>query len=222
MMSIEFSDQISKAENRVLDDLLDYLRGMAGSTRKLNDILNYWFEGKAEEIEKTLKELIEMETSSNELKYHLLNEISGQVLNLRRGDFMRLILSMANIVDEIGGTGYRIKFLSDWKSDEKIQLPLKRINEKIIQLVNTLKDIIFQLSKNTVEAMKKVNLVSEGEREIDAIRRDLMNYIYSIDIEYKTFIKIRDLINHYESIADHCEIASDLCRIIAVARRGSI
>ena len=220
-MSLEFEDQISPAETRVLDDLIDYVRGITVSTRKLNEMLSLWF-GESGEMEKALKELIEMEKSSNELKHHLLNEISGRVLNIRRGDFMRLILSLSNIVDEIGGTGYRIKFISDWKCDKIVQDALKNISEKIILLVKTLKDIIFQLGKNTADAIKKVGLVGNGEREVDALRRDLMDHIYSIDIDYKTFTKIRDLINHYENIADNCEISGDLCRIIAVARRGSI
>ena len=221
-MSIEFGDQISPAESRVLDDLIDYVRGINGSTRKLNKMLNLWFDGKSGEMQDALKELLEMEQSSNELKHHLFNEISSQVLNIRRGDFMRLILSMSNITDEIGGTGYRIKFLSDWPCDKKVQEALTKINEKIITLIKTLKDIIFQLGKNTADAIKKVDILGNGEREIDVLRRDLMDYIYSIDIDYKTFIKIRDLINHYENIADNCEISGDLCRIIAVARRGSI
>ncbi|MHA1786388.1 MAG: DUF47 domain-containing protein [Candidatus Helarchaeota archaeon] len=219
-MSIEFRDQISKAEMRILDDLIDYVRGISSSTIKLNEILNSWFENKITMIEDSLNELDVMETQSNELKHHLLSEISTQDLSLRRGDFMRLILSMSNIVDEIGGTGYRIKFLSNWKCDEKIKKMLKVINEKLILLVKTIKEIVFQLSKNTSEAINKVDSVSKGEREIDAIRRDLMEYAYSLDLDFKTLLKLRDLINHYENIADHCEITGDLCRIIAVARRG--
>ena len=219
-MSIEFSDQISKSESRVLDDLVDYLRGINSSTRKLYEILELWFADKSDKIEKELNELLVLEKQSNEMKTHLLNLISMQVLNIRRGDFMRLILSISNIVDEIGGTGYRIKFISNWKCDAKMQKMLSVINEKIIELVKTLKDIIFQLSKNTTEAIKKVEIVSQKEREVDLIRRELMEYAYSLDLDFKQILKLRDLINHFENIADHCEIAGDLCRIIAVARRG--
>jgi len=133
-----------------------------------------------------------------------------------------LILSISNIVDEIGGTGYRIKFISDWKCDSKMQKMLTVINEKIIELVKALKDIIFQLSKNTSAAIKKIDVVSEKEREIDLLRRELMEYAYSLDLDFKVILKLRDLINHYENIADNCEIAGDLCRIIAVARRGNL
>jgi len=221
-MSIEFTKQISKSETRVLDDLIDYLRGINGSTRTLHEILQLWFSEKPAEIEGKLSELLTMEKQSNELKTHLLNRISTQDLSFRRGDFMRLILSISNIVDEIGGTGYRIKFISDWKCDAKLQKMLTVINEKIIELVKALKDIIFELSKNTSAAIKKIDLVSEKEREIDLIRRELMEYAYSLDLDFRKILKLRDLINHYENIADNCEVAGDLCRIIAVARRGNL
>ena len=221
-MSIEFTEQISKSETRVLDDLIDYLRGINGSTRTLHEILNLWLSEKPDEIEAKLGELLTMEKQSNELKTHLLNRISTQDLSFRRGDFMRLILSISNIVDEIGGTGYRIKFISGWKCDKKMQKMLTVINEKIIELVKALKDILFQLSKNTSAAIKKIDIVSEKEREIDLIRRELMEYAYSLDLDFRIVLKLRDLINHYENIADNCEVAGDLCRIIAVARRGNL
>ncbi|MHA1300548.1 MAG: DUF47 domain-containing protein [Candidatus Helarchaeota archaeon] len=210
----------ARQEMKALDNMQDYMRIVFSAIKELSVMLDEWFGKKTKSLDKKLSKLTELESKAEDLKRIILDELSEAEAMLHREDFMRLVMSIDEIVDVTEGTGYRIKSVSDWEPDPRTREILQEMMNKVIEIMNSLKTVLFILTQNAEQAIKGTEKISSIERDIDNIRRKLIDHIYSLDLDFKLVLKMRDLINHIEELADLTERVADSARIIGVARRG--
>lgn len=219
-MSIDNEYESTREEMTALDNMQDYMRLVFSSIKELSLMLDDWFENRIDSIDEHLGKITELERKAEEFKRSLLDNLSEAETMLHREDFMRLVMIIDEIVDTTEGTGYRIKSVSDWELDDITKGHLQDMMNSIIEIMTTLKNVIFILTQNAEQAIKETEHVSDIEREIDNYRRKLINHLYMLDLDFRLILKMRDLINHIEEIADKTERVADSARIIGVGRRG--
>ncbi|MFX0133867.1 MAG: DUF47 domain-containing protein [Candidatus Hodarchaeota archaeon] len=219
-MSINNEFEMTRQEMRALDDMQDYMRIVFSTIKELGLMLDDWIDKKTDSLDKHLSKITELESKAENLKRILLDKLSESEGLLHRGDLMRLVMKIDEIVDMAEGAGYRIKSVSDWKMDSQTKKLLHDMMAKVIEIMNTLKKVIFILTQNAEKAIKETENIGKIERVIDKCRRNLMDHLYSLDLDFRITLRMRDLINRIEEIADLVEGVADSARIIGVTRRG--
>jgi len=60
--------------------------------------------------------------------------------------------------------------------------------------------------------------VDAAERDADSAHRNFTQFLYKSNFDIKVLLRLKDLGQHLEEIADAAEDAADAVRIIAIAR----
>ncbi|HUX99694.1 MAG TPA: DUF47 family protein [Candidatus Deferrimicrobium sp.] len=214
------NEEDTRKEMKALDMLQDHLREVLASIKELRNAIDVWTEGKTESIEPHVEKLQEIENKANTIKWKILNELSQAETMLHREDFMRLVMTIDEIVDYAEGTGHRVGILKSWKPDEKSINFIKEIMDKLFQMMMTLRESIFVLTQNSENSITIAQNIYDMEREIDKLERNMTKHIYSLNIDHKILLQALSFIDHLEEMADITEKVTDAIRIIAVARKG--
>lgn len=215
------SDHISRQEMKALDILQDHLRQVLASIKELRGLVDDWFDGKSKNIEAHIEQLEKIENQADTIKWKILDELSGADTMLHREDFMRLVITIDEIVDYAEGTGHRVAFLSGWQPDQESISFIREMMDALFKMMMTLRESIFVLTQNSENSMNIAREIYDLERNIDKLHRNMTNHIYSIEIDHKTLSLALGFIDHLEDMADIGEKVTDAIRIIAVARKGS-
>jgi predicted phosphate transport protein (TIGR00153 family) len=214
------NEEDTRKEMKALDMLQDHLREVLSAIKELRNSIDVWIEGKPDEIESHVKSLQEIESKANTIKWKILNELSQAETMLHREDFMRLVMTIDEIVDYAEGTAYRVGILKAWKPDEKSISFIREMMDKLFQMMMTLRESIFVLTQNSEKSMNIAQNIYDIEREIDNLERNMTKHIYSLNIDHRILLQVLNFIDHLEEMADIAENVTDAIRIIAVARKG--
>jgi len=213
--------KVNQIQIRIIDNTNDYMRKIHSAILILSEMVDDLIDNNSENIQDKLNQISQFEREGEDMKNYLFDELATPDLFLRRGDFMRLVITINQIVDKIEGTAYRVKRCKNWKINDKVGAQVKKIMETLIKQIRITKEMIFTLTQNPKETLKRVKNVYALEQDIDKLRRDLMEELFDLDIDTKTLMQARDLLDGLENISNLSENVADATRIIAVGRRGA-
>jgi predicted phosphate transport protein (TIGR00153 family) len=214
------NDHNAHKERKALDALQDHLRHVVNSITQLRGLIESWIEGNTKKIEIHLEKLENIEDQANKIKWKILDELSEAETMLHREDFMRLVMTIDEIVDYAEGTGHRVAFLEAWKPDSKSISFITEIMDALTEMITILRESLFVLTQSTEKSVKIARNIYDIERKIDNLHRNMIKHVYSLDIDSKTLFLASNFIEHLEDMADIMETVTDAIRIIAVARKG--
>jgi predicted phosphate transport protein (TIGR00153 family) len=207
-------------EVKALDALQDHLRDVVNSINELGRLIDDWIDGNTAEIEKHIETLEKIEDQANVIKWKILDQISEAETMLHREDFMRLVMTMDEIVDLAEGTGHAVSVLSVWKPDSKSVSYIREMVDKISEMARALRESLFVLTQSTENSVGIARKIYELERKIDDLHRSIIKHLFSLDLNPKIIYLATNFIEHLEDMADIMESVTDAIRIIAVARKG--
>lgn len=210
----------TQKERRALDALQDHLRHVVSSVKELEGLIDDWMEGKVGTIDDHIDKLEEIEYQANQIKWKILDDLSEAETMLHREDFMRLVITIDEIVDYAEGTGHRVAILSNWKPDKKSVESIRNIVDALTTMITTLRESIFILTQSTDKSVQIARKIYEIERDIDKLHREMIKHVFSMDVDFKIIYLASNFIEHLEEMADKIESVTDAIRIIAVARKG--
>jgi hypothetical protein len=216
MSTIDLYDE--SAEQKAIDIAQDHCRKMVSTVKELSLLFDDWVEGNYREAEEKLNRITRLENDANSLKHELLDQLSKATTMINREDLMRLALVVDEIADLAEGTGYRILTIQDWKPDATMKKELGSLVEKVISATEKLRQSIFMLSQNPTKAVESADEVDEIEKEADAIQRRVGHSLYTSKVEPRTLMMLKELVSHFEEMADTAERAADAIRIVAMSR----
>ncbi|MHA1130134.1 MAG: DUF47 domain-containing protein [Candidatus Helarchaeota archaeon] len=215
------NEQDTHKEVKALDALQDHLRDVVNSITELRGLIENWIAGNTAEIENHMEKLERIEDRANVIKWKILDQISEAETMLHREDFMRLVMTIDEIVDLAEGTGHSVSFLESWKPDTKSVTYIKEMIDKLSEMIKTVRETLFVLTQNTEKSVEIARKIYDIERKIDKLHRDMIKHIFSRDdLDPKTLYLVSNFIDHLEDMADIMETVTDAIRIIAVARKG--
>lgn len=192
------------------------------TTELLGDMIKLLYEGKVNEGLKFYEKISETERKADELKREILTSLSrGFIHPLDREDLLRLILTSDDIAAYTKATARRITVLYTIGSTlpEEILLLLKDIAEKTVEASSVLLSALRSLGSDPARTMTLTHEVEKIEEEIDEIRMNLLEKLYTLCKVNLTVdcLLMKEIIDDIENISDMCEDTGDVIRLIAVS-----
>ncbi|MHA1831374.1 MAG: DUF47 family protein [Candidatus Helarchaeota archaeon] len=215
------TEEYTRLEIKTLDILNDYMRLVYNKLlKKLGLMVDYLIDGKQAEINTELDNLLKIESESIEIKNEVLDGLSEAEGMMVRGDLMRLTMLISHLADSSTGLGYRIQAASFWRPDDTSKKLIKSMMKNVDNSLKLVRESIFVLLQNARKSIAMIKDVEELERVVDGIQRDFIQYIYDLNLELGTTLRIRDFIIRLEEISDIAADIADAIRILAVSRFG--
>jgi predicted phosphate transport protein (TIGR00153 family) len=208
----------ASSEQKAIDIAQDHCRKIVSAVKELSLLYDDWVEGNYKGAEERLNRVSRIEGDANKLKRELLEQLSKTTTMVNREDLMRLALVIDEIADVAEGTGFRILTIQDWRPDANFRKEMQALVEKLINATEKLRLSIFMLSQNPSKSLEFADEVDSIEKDADQIQRRVGHSLYASELEPKTLIMLKELIAHFEEMADTAERAADAIRIVAMAR----
>jgi predicted phosphate transport protein (TIGR00153 family) len=208
----------ASSEQKAIDIAQDHCRKIVSAVKELSLLYDDWVEGDYKGAEERLNRISRIENEANKLKHELLDQLSKATTMVNREDMMRLALVIDEIADVAEGTGFRVTAIHDWKPDPSFKKEMQGLIEQLITATEKLRLSIFMLSQNPAKSLEFADEVDAIEQEADRIQRRVGHSLYASKLEPKTLIMLKELVAHFEEMADTAERAADAIRIVAMSR----
>lgn len=208
----------NRAENKAIAIAQDHAGVVSQAAKALRVMIEDWLEGRKDHLRNHFNKLGKLERDADRIKRELLDELSISETMLRRSDFFRLAMKTDDIADLCEATAWDLTGLENYQPEGKIRKQIEGLLNSIDTAVYNMRQAILFLERNSDKAVELAMAVDEAEREADAVHRQFLQSLYSSTIDIKILLRLKDLTQHLEEIADAAEDAADAVRIIAIAR----
>ncbi len=191
---------------------------MLRAAKALRVMIEDWMEGRKERQREHFKKLAKLEREADNVKRTILDVLSVAETMLRRSDFFRLVMLTDDIADLCEASAWDLQGLEEFQPDEKIREHFKAMLDSLMDAVYKMRQSIMFLEQNSDKAVELAIEVDAAERDADAAHRGFTQFLYSSNLDIKVLLRLKDLGQHLEEIADAAEDTADAVRIIAIAR----
>ncbi len=208
----------NRAENKAIGIAQDHAAVVLQAAKTLRMMIEDWMEGQKERQKDLFNKLADLERQADSIKRSLLDELSISETMLRRSDYFRLAMTMDDIADICEATAWDLAGLEDYKPNSQLKKQIKTMLDSIDDAVYKMRQAILLLSQNSSKAIELAMEVDAAERAVDEGHRKILQELYKSNLDVLVLLRLKDLTQHLEEIADAAEDAADAIRIIAVAR----
>ena len=208
----------NRAENKAIGIAQDHAAIVLQAAKTLRMMIEDWMEGQKERQKELFNKLSDLERQADSIKRALLDELSISETMLRRSDYFRLAMTMDDIADICEATAWDLTGLEDYKPDKQLKKQIQKMLDSIDDAVYKMRQAILLLSQNSSKAIELAMEVDAAERAVDEGHRKILQELYRSNLDILVLLRLKDLTQHLEEIADAAEDAADAIRIIAVAR----
>jgi uncharacterized protein len=203
-------------EELVLEHLAEFADQVVVIVEKLQDMVERFAADRYEELEKSARELDQLESLADDTKESILDRLAvGTVFPMSRADLARLVGSMDGIANLSAGAADRI-------SMRRFSLP-SQMNESLVlmaqvdlEAVRVLRDAVVAMGADLREAIRLADRVDKIESRADDIFAEMYRCMFDLDTDFKTFHQLKAIIERLESIADRCSQDAELIRHMAL------
>ncbi|MFX1474275.1 MAG: DUF47 domain-containing protein [Promethearchaeota archaeon] len=208
----------NRAENKAIGIAQDHAGVVLQAAKTLRMMIEDWMDGQKERQKELFNKLAQLEREADSIKRSLLDELSVSETMLRRSDFFRLAMTTDDIADICEATAWDLTGLEDYQPDTKIKNQIKTMLDAIDDAITNMRQAILLLAQNSSKAIELAMEVDAAERAVDEGHRRILQALYRSKLDILVLLRLKDLTQHLEEIADAAEDAADAIRIIAVAR----
>jgi len=213
-----------KRESKVEEYSKDHVEMVYQCVKRLNLLMEYFYENDFESIEKTTHEIADLEHEADVIRRKMEIEFfNGAFLPFDREDRIILAEEVDSVADMTEETSFgiclsKINFPISYKTD------FMELTGAVQNTVSELKRCIELLSEDLGEALKKAHEVEILEDVVDKIERKILRRLYDDykkdEIDILTHIELKSTVLRIGNIADRAENASDRVPIIVAKRKG--
>lgn len=213
-----------KRESKVEEYSKDHVDMVYQCVNRLNLLMEYFYENDFESIEKTAKEIANLEHEADIIRRKMEIEFfNGAFLPFDREDRIILAEEVDSIADMTEETGFgiclsRINFPNSYKTD------FMELIGSVQNTMSALKRCIKLLDEDLGEALVTAHEVEKLEDVVDRIERKILRKLYidydNGEIDILTHIELKSTVLRIGNIADRAENASDRVPIIVAKRKG--
>jgi predicted phosphate transport protein (TIGR00153 family) len=208
----------NRAEYKAIAIAQDHAGIVLQSAKELRVMIEDWMDGRKERQRDHFNKLAKLERKADNIKRSLLDELSISETMLRRSDYFRLVMRTDDIADLCEASAWDLSGLEEFKPDSKTREHFKALLDALSDAVYKMRQAILFLEQNSNKAVELAMQVDLAEREADAAHRSFTQFLYESNLEVPVLLRLKDLGQHLEEIADAAEDAADAVRIIAIAR----
>jgi len=212
----ETSEQLRR---RILEICQDHIRKVLDTLREVCLLISAYQTGDENQVYQHHNNVVKFNEESAAKKKALMMEVAevGAVL-LSRDDFIRLSSEVSTISDYCTGISYRIMELTKRRLPVKMGMmkELGNLAEAVLDCVIRLRETILALVYGGPKVFEAAENVESAEKIVDNIYRKVDLTILSSKMKVSVILLLREVAEFLEGIADVCENASDIARILAI------
>ncbi|MFX1300288.1 MAG: DUF47 domain-containing protein [Promethearchaeota archaeon] len=215
-MTLESSN--NRAEYKAIAIAQDHAGIVLRAAKALRVMIEDWMDGRKERQRDHFNNLAKLEREADNVKRTILDVLSVTETMLRRSDYFRLIMRTDDIADLCEASAWDLQGLEEFQPDAKIREHFKAMLDSLTDAVYKMRQSILFIEQNSDKAVELAIEVDSAERDADAAHRGFTQFLYASNLDIKVLLRLKDLGQHLEEIADAAEDAADAVRIIAIAR----
>jgi len=213
-----------KRESKVEEYSKDHVEMVYECVKRLNVLMEHFYENDFESIDKTVEEIANFEHEADNIRRKMEIEFfNGAFLPFDREDRIILAEEVDSVADMTEETAFgiclsKVNFPASYKSD------FMELTGSVQNTVSTLKRCIELLDVDLGESLTMAHEVERLEDAVDKIERRILKNLY---VDYKngkidilTHIELKCTVLRIGKIADRAENASDRVPIIVAKRKG--
>ncbi len=208
----------NRAEYKAMAIAQDHAGIVLQAAKALRVMIEDWMEGRKNRLRDHFNKLATLERKADNIKRTLLDELSISETMLRRSDYLRLVMRTDDIADLCEASAWDLSGLEEFHPDTKTREHFKAMLDPVSDAVSKIRQAIMFLEQNSDKAVEFAMQVDLAERDADAAHRSFTQFLYQSNLEVPVLLRLKDLGQHLEEIADAAEDAADAVRIIAIAR----
>ena len=212
----ETSEQLRR---RILEICQDHVRKTMDTLREVCLMISAYQTGDEHQVFQHHNNVVKLNEEATQKKKTLMVEVAevGAVL-LSRNDFIRLSSEVETISDYCTGISYRLMELTKrrWVVKSEIMKEIGNLAEAVLDCVIRLRETILALVYGGPKVFEAAEHVESAEKIVDNIYRKVDFTILSSRMKISIVLVLREIAGFLEEIADVCENASDVARILAL------
>lgn len=209
-----------RAKRRALRLCQDHLRKVIDVYRKTTQMMDAFSENDKEALKQLYKEVQTLGDAVDDSKRAVAQELVeiGAIL-INREDFMRFTDVTSEVADFCKGIAFRMSQMIErnWDVPSELRKEIAGLGSAVFDTMSTLRDTFLMLNYGSPKVLEKARDVEVAERKVDDLYRGLEITILESNLNIRTLLLIRDIIQLLEDTADKIEDASDATRILALA-----
>jgi len=212
----ETSEQLRR---RILEICQDHVRKTMDTLREVCLMISAYQTGDEHQVFQHHNNVVKLNEEAAQKKKALMVEVAevGAVL-LSRDDFIRLSSEVETISDYCTGISYRLMELTKrrWVVKGEIMKEIGNLAEAVLDCVIRLRETILALVYGGPKVFEAAEHVESAEKIVDNIYRKVDFTILSSRMKISIVLVLREIAEFLEGIADVCENAGDIARILAL------
>jgi len=208
-----------RRETRVIEKLQEHLKLTGSLLELLKSLIRSASEKDWQKVKQYMEEAHSIEHTADVVRREMEGVLySGAFLPNFRADLLNLVEALDKITN-IGET------ITHQFALEKIEIPPELTEKLLLQVelgmntFETLKDSIISIFEDLEKAAELVKEVEQREREEDEVELELIEEIFSLDIELAKKLQLKQVVLNLGNISDLAEDCSDIVEIIVFKRR---
>ncbi|ADP77550.1 Putative phosphate transport regulator [Methanothermus fervidus DSM 2088] len=191
---------------------------------KLKLLMENFYEGNYDEVEKLAKKISELEREADEVRRKMeLKYYSGAFLPFDREDRILLTEKTDKIADTIESVAFSIS-LSKIRFPKILKKNFREFIDAIDKTLKAFEKSMENLDKDYGEAIKKAHETEKLEENADKVERKIIKKLFKLYKNKKIgtvkLLGLKEITTKLGHIADQAEDASDRVLIIAAKIRG--
>ena len=197
--------------------LEDHLRMAISSYKMVAKAIDDWLGGSKSIDEADLKKITGLEEKCDSLKRAILNELAKANTLMQKEDLLRLVHYNDKIADGSEWCLYHLaSIVPEWAPNGVLKEKMARLGETLTEEVTQQREAVRFLSLNMEESMKRADEVCRLEKSVDVVVREIVSILYPAQISLPVLLRVRDLINMMEDIANFGEDAAITIRTLSL------
>ena len=216
---------IIRREERIFAMVKNHLTKVLDTVTELHRAITQAAQRNLEEANKTIDRLHEHEHEADRLRRAIAEELSkGELPPKDREDLFRFV-DRADIVARWATDCARnLRILMNAKIEvaDEIWKSYVEISDKLVSCVKALKQGMVEMYKAVDSALERIVEIEELESQVDVLYHEAKEkfLVYAMDAKPPVFQLLRDILHDLEQVADICEDAGDILRLIAIRVSG--
>jgi predicted phosphate transport protein (TIGR00153 family) len=203
-------------EERVLAMIRVYINEIIEVVEKLTPLINAFCVEDAVAAQREFQYLLKLEKEADGTRKGILLELSrGGNYPVSKEDLLQLIKSLAALGTIAAGIGCRI-MMRTYSLPTQMKEHLLKMLANDLELILKLREALMAMRPSMRKAIELSHAVEEIEEKADEIYRVLYSDLFTMDIDFKSFYQLRDIITGLENLADSAKECAEIVRLIAV------
>ncbi len=195
----------------------EHYRAAVSAYKIVINAMTDWLEGKKAIDKEELQKITELEVKGDVLKRTILNELAEASTLMQRDDLLKLVHYNDKGIDGSEIACYHLAaVVGKWVPEGDLKEKVTKLSELIDSQVSQQREAVRFLSINMETSMKHADEICRLEKEIDAVMRDIVTDLYSLEIPLAVLLRFRDFINMLEDMANFSEDAALVIRTLSL------